>query len=294
MSDNSGQGAIKLLTSEYDYISKYNSDPEGLITPDENITNAQFTQNDDSTWTKVEYESKNPNELPSTVIKTETSNRDLLISQLKNVAIPLDQQIIDLNNQINSKKSLIISTLASAVSAGCSMIQFGFDILNPLVFPLIVDAADVNGTGVAIGAGLTVSQDTATISVYSNVENYSATSFLPSTNQSLSSSNVGNGYQTTVSNNNGSTVSSSYKEINVGLSAPPICATYYDTITTLANEIDSLRAQRDSINFTDLNSVKTEKSSHEVRRWGFNCRDGSISQRQSTISTSIDSINSLG
>ncbi len=294
MADNSGQGAIKLLTSEYDYISKYNSDPDNLITPDENITNAQFTQNDDSTWTKVEYESKNPNELPSTIIETESSNRDLLISQLKNVAIPLDQQIKDLNDQIDSKKSLIVSTIASAVSAGCSMIQFGFNPLDPLVFPLIVNAADVNGTGIAIGAGLTVRQDTATISVYSNVENYSANSFLPIVNQTLSNSNVGNGYQTTVSNNNGSTVSSSYKEIDVGLSTPPICTTYYNTITTLVNEIDALRTQRDTINFTDLNSVKTEKSSHEVRRWGFNCRDGSISQRQSTISTSIDSINSLG
>jgi hypothetical protein len=296
MTNPTGENAIKLLTLEYDYISKYNSDPDNLITPDTNIITTEFNQNDDSTWSKVEYETKNPNELPSTVISKEVSNREQMISDLKEVAKPLDIELKNINDQINSKKSQIISTITSAVSAGCSSIQYGITLVPPFI-TLLSDAADVNGTGVAIGVGVTVRGDVAAIGVYTNIENYSANSFSPIGIENLSSSNLGDGYETLVLDNEGSIISTSYSEIDINPIFPPpnqsTCISYYNTITNLANEIEALRSQRDSINLVELNLIKEEKSGQEVRRWGFNCRDASIEQRKSKISTSIGTIQSI-
>jgi hypothetical protein len=283
MTDSIGESSIKILSSEYDYISKYNFDPDNLIAPEEKIVNTQFIQNDDSTWSKIEYESKNPNELPSIIIDREKSNREEIISNLKDLSKSVDQAVLDFNNQINYKKNLIISTLSAAVSGGCSVTS-----------GINTNAANVNGTGVSIGIGSTVRGDTAYISVYANIENYSATSFGPISTETLSGLNIGNGYQTTVSNNGGSILSSNYEQIDT--SPPfntPTCVSYYNTITTLAQEINNLRTQRDSIDLTNSNLIKSEKSSQEIRRWGFNRRDESISERQLVILTSINAIRSV-
>ena len=283
--------SIKSLEKESAFLENPDQDDPSLIVPSENIVNTEFKQNDDLTWSKFQYETKNPNELHSTIINEDVSQRETLISDLGQISISLDQELLDINNQINSKKSLIISTIASAVSAGCSMIQFTYAFGFPLIPILAVDAADVNGTGVAIGAGLTVSQDTASIKIYPSLSNYATDNPLdPDSTQSLSSGNLGDGYLSFVGSNDGSILSSSYKEIDAGGSTPPICTTYYNTITTLANEIDALRSQRSSTNLASLNIVKKERFNQQLQEWAIKSTDESLNQRQSGISTVIAAI----
>lgn len=290
--------SIKSLEKESAFLENPDQDDPSLIVPDENIVNTEFKQNNDLTWYKVEYETKNPNELHSTIITKDLSQRETLISDLGQISISLDQQLLDINTQINSKKSQIVSTIASAVSAGCSMIQFSYAFGFPLIPILAVDAANVNGTGVAIGAGLTVRQDTASIKIYPSLSDYATDNPLdPDSTQSLSSGNLGDGYLSFVGSNDGSTLSSSYKEIDTSPAIPPpnqsTCNTYYNTITTLANEINALRSQRNSVNLTGLNVVKGERFNQQLQEWAIKSTDESLNQRQVGISTIITAIQSI-
>lgn len=296
-SPNSSE-SIKSLERESAFLENPDQDDPSLIVPSENITKAQAIQNDDSTWSVIQYEEKNPNELHSTIINKDMTQRETLISNLGEVSISLDQELLNINAQINSKKSQIVSTIASAVSAGCSMIQYSFAFGFPLIPILAVDAADVNGTGVAIGAGLTVRQDTASIKIYPSLSNYATDNPLdPDSTQSLSSSNLGDGYLSFVGSNDGSILSSDYKEIDPSpLSPPPnqsTCISYYNTITSLANEINSLRSQRSSVNLSDLNVVKKERFNQQLQEWAIKSTDESLKQRQTGISTVITSIQSV-
>jgi hypothetical protein len=297
MSGNSE--AIKSLEDEYNFLEDPDKDSEDLIIPSENITKAQAIQNEDSTWSVVEYEEKNPNELHSTIVTRDSDNRDKQISDLGQITTELDKQLKDINDQINSKKTQIVSTITTAVGAGCSMIQLGFNILFPLLPPtILVDAGDVNGTGVAIGAGLTVSNDTASLKIYSNLTNYTSDNpFEVDVTESITYSNAGDGYVSFVGNNDGSIVSSNYKEIDTSPLIPPpnqaTCVSYYNTITTLANEINSLRSQRDSLSLSDVNTVKQERLNQQLQDWGVKSTDASVETRRTGISSVIVSIQNL-
>lgn len=287
MPNSSGEEAIISLDGEYDYISKYNLDPEKLIIPPKKITKTTFSQDSKTgKWSKTEIEQINPNTLPSDIRKKEVNDRNKLIKDLTEQAKELDDKLITINTQINNKKSLIISTLASAVSGGCSFTPGG--------------ASNVNGTGIAVGIGSTVITDTANIKVYPKIKNYNATSPFESKDvEGLNSSNSGTGYKTVIGNNDGASLTTTYKTIDPNpifpLLIPPTanCQNLYDKVTTLANEINSLRSQRDSIDLVNLNEIKDEKTGQEVRRWGLAAGDESIANRKNKIRNSQNSIRSI-
>lgn len=296
MSSNSE--AIKYLENESNSLINPERDPEDLIVPDKNITKAQAIQNDDSTWSVVQYEEKNPNELHSTILENNYDRRSKQISDLKEVCVPLDTQLKDINDQINSKKSELMSKLAEAVGAGCSMIQFGFNILNPLSPLLLVDAGDVNGTGISIGAGLSVKSDTASLKKFTSLTNYTTDNpFDPEVTEAITYTNAGDGYVSIVGNNDGSIISSDYKEINTSPLFPPPnqpeCVGYSSAITALAVGINSLRAQRDALNLSAINVVKDEKLTLELEEWGLKSGDVSMETRRTDISNVVTSINNV-
>jgi hypothetical protein len=287
MPNSSGEEAIISLDGEYDYITRYNLDPENLITPPKKITKTTFSQDKKTgRWTKTEREETNPNTLPSDIRKKEVDSRNKLIKDLTEQAKELDDKLISINTQINNKKSLIISTLTSAVSGGCSFTPGG--------------ASNINGTGVAVGIGSTVISDTANIKVYPKIKNYNATSPFESKDvEGLNSSNSGTGYKTVIGNNDGTSLTSTYNTIDPNPLFPPIipptanCQNLYDKITTLANEINSLRSQRDSVDLVNLNEIKDEKTGQEVRRWGLAAGDESIANRKNKIRNSQTSIRNV-
>jgi len=287
MPNSSGEEAFKSLDGEYDYISRYNLDPEKLIIPPEKVTKTTFSQDKKTRkWSKTETKEDNPNVLPSKIRKKEVDSRNKLIQDLTEQAKELDNRLLGLNTQINDKKSLIISTLSSAVSGGCSVTPG--------------DASNINGTGISVGIGSTVIGDTASIKVYTNIKNYDADSpFLPKVVEPLTSSNSGTGYKTVLGNNDGTILSTNYKNINPNPIIPPLipptanCQNLYDKVTLLANELRCLRLERNSINLNDLNEIKDEKTGQEVRRWGLSAGDESIRKRKNKIRNSQTSIKNV-
>ena len=111
--------------------------------------------------------------------------------------------------------------------------------------------------------------------------------------------NSGTGYKTVIGNNDGISLTSSFKTINPNPLFPPLipptanCQNLYDKVTTLANEINSLRSQRDAVDLTNLNEIKDEKTGQEVRRWGLAAGDESIAIRKNKIRNSQTSIRNV-
>lgn len=242
----------------------------------------QVTQNSNGTWNNLVFDQessvKDPDSIPSKV----NEDRNNLIVSYENLASVYDDEMRTYNEQINQKKSQIISIVNTAIGFGCSHVAG--------------DAANING--VACGIGSTIRQDVAVTKIYSNMNNYSANSpFSPVSPESLSPSNSGKGFENSVSNNTGAIVGSNYRFINglkvtffpPGTSSDATCISYRDQINTLASEIVTLRGQRDQY-LSQVNDLKKLKTKQELLKWGNNQSDSSSSEYITQLRSSIASI----
>jgi len=282
MTTGAPKQVIKYLQDDLNSLDTYNTN-QIKETPTETLTLKDISQNPDGTWNQNDNIIENPVQLPITKKRSDIEDLENKIESFRESAEILDRKILDLNNQINYKKSQIVSLVSSAVGLGCSVgsLIFGSD-------PLIVNS-------VQIGFGRTVYQDQANNKIYSGLTDYSARNpFISDSTVALSISNVGDGYVTVTSNNDGSSVGI-YRTVNTINHPVPVTATcvgYASSIDSIAAELTGLRSQRD-LYLTDLNNIKDGKLGEEIILWGEKSADERIDIIKTDTKNLMNSISSV-
>jgi len=282
MTTGAPKQVIKYLQDDLNSLDTYNTN-QIKETPTETLTLKDISQNPDGTWNQNDNIIENPVQLPITKKRSDIEDLENKIESCRESAEILDRKILDLNNQINYKKSQIVSLVSSAVGLGCSVgsLIFGSD-------PLIVNS-------VQIGFGRTVYQDQANNKIYSGLTDYSARNpFISDSTVALSISNVGDGYVTVTSNNDGSSVGI-YRTVNTIDHPVPVTATcvgYASSIDSIAAELTGLRSQRD-LYLTDLNNIKDGKLGEEIILWGEKSADERIDIIKTDTKNLMNSISSV-
>lgn len=282
MTTGAPKQVIKYLQEDLNSLNTYGVN-EIKETPTETLTYKDISQNPDGTWNSNDNIVENPVQLPITKKRSDIEDLENKIESFRQSAGILDQKILDLNNQINYKKSQIVDLVAAAVGLGCSvgLTTTSFD-------PLIVN-------GVQIGFGSSIYQDQAKNKIYSGLTDYSARNpFTSDTTITLSSSNIGNGYGSITSNNDGSNVGIYRSVFTIGHPVPvsTTCVGYASSIDSIAAELTSLRSQRDSY-LSNVNVVKDGKLGEEIILWGEKSADGRIETIKSDTTSLMNSINSV-
>ncbi len=282
MTTGAPKEVLKYLQEDLDSLNTYNTN-QIEETPTETLTYKEISQNTDGTWTQNDSIVENPVKLPLDQKRADILDLENKIASFKESAAILDRKILDLNNQINFKKSQIVSLVASAVGLGCSV-----GLTTTSSAALIVNS-------VQIGFGSTVYQDQAKNKVYSGLTDYTARNpFTSDSTVTLSASNVGDGYGSITSNNDGSNVGIYRTVFTVGhpggISAT--CVGYASSIDSIAAELTALRSQRDSY-LTNINTVKDGKLGEEIILWGEKSADGRIDALKTSTTSLMNSINTI-
>lgn len=282
MTTGAPKEVLKYLQEDLDSLNTYNTN-QIEETPTETLTYKEISQNTDGTWTQNDSIVENPVKIPLDQKRADILDLENKIASFKESAAILDRKILDLNNQINFKKSQIVSLVTSAVGLGCSV-----GLTTTSSAALIVNS-------VQIGFGSTVYQDQAKNKVYSGLTDYTARNpFTSDSTVTLSASNVGDGYGSITSNNDGSNVGIYRTVFTVGhpggISAT--CVGYASSIDSIAAELTALRSQRDSY-LTNINTVKDGKLGEEIILWGEKSADGRIDALKTSTTSLMNSINTI-
>jgi len=274
----------------------------------------KISQNPNGTWNEVLSEEASPVSSQDSLLSAFSKKRNDTIAAYKDLASIYDAEMLKFNNQINQKKNQIVSLVQSGITTGC-LAQTPTS-ATVTVTTSVPGADDIGG--VAVGIGSTVKRDQVSLSIYSNITNYSADSpFNPSATVGLAATNLGTGYINAVSNNSGTVLSETYRFITTvyqdhftyltttlnanGTTSPIIpeptgaattatfCVGIGTSIISIAAEISLLRNQRDKF-LSQINDLKELKTKQEVLNWGDNQGDASLEQYNTKLQNAITSI----
>ena len=266
------------------------------------ILNVQsVSQNPDGSWNQQLTQQASPVQDQGAIENQITTDQNNAIISYEELGAVYDAEMLRINNEISDKKSLIVSLVTDAISAGCTSKRPTGLVAAGSSITFIPGAEDIGG--VAVGVGSTVSNDKISIKIYPSLSNYSTdTPYDPDTTEQLSTSNYGKGYANVVSNNGGSGLSTSYRFISSETAAhsPPlfvsfpalsaaeiaVCAGYGASIINIANEIELLREERDA-DLDRINDLKELKTREEVQRWGYNQGDSGLDEYNTLLESAI-------
>jgi len=274
----------------------------------------RISQNPNGTWNEVLSDEASPVSSQDSLLSAFSKKRNDTIAAYKDLVSIYDTEMLRFNDQINQKKNQIVSLVQSGITTGClAKIPTSAGVAATMSVP---GADDIGG--VAVGIASTVRSDQVSLSIYSNITNYSADSpFNPSTTVGLSTSNLGTGYRNAVSNNSGSVLSETYRfittvyqdhftHLTTGITTMGVvfnitpqpagaattatfCVGIGTSIISIAAEIDDLRDQRDQF-LSQINDLKELKTKQEVLKWGDNQGDASLTQYNTQLQSAITSI----
>jgi len=248
---SSSKEIIKSLETQVLRINEYGNTGIGVSIP-QKVKSQEAVPLDNGEYVLKDVESDNPVKDPN-VIKTErVTELENTIDAYQDSASILDKKILDLNDSINAKKLEIVNIVTDAIGAGCSYIYAIPSSQDPLVFNTII-----------VGLGRTVYSDEAQYKSYDNLTNFSARNpFETDSENNLTISTLGSGYQTITSNNTGSSVG-----LGATIQGGAPCVAYASTINSIATEIAALRIERDSY-ISNVNTLKDGKLDEEILYWG--------------------------
>ena len=291
---------LDTLKKDNDELKKIGTDGSPEIQPVRNYEKRDVIQNDDGTWGETITEEESPVKKDIEQRASELAGFKTMAANYKNLSKIGDNKVLQILAEIADKKSGIVTTVQTAVSAGCSVLTG-----NGLWGPVTVG-------GVVLGPANTqtlyntdypqLSKDTAFILTYDNLDNYQADApFTGTTSSTLTQNNVGAGFSTGCVVNNGGTVGM-YKTITTDISVGGACAVYLARVNTLASEIDALR---DSLGtdwtagtyvgvLKDTNQVKDKKTGSETMVWSYKNEDEESQQQQQVNNNLITSVESQG
>jgi hypothetical protein len=271
---------------ELNFTKNYKKDTSDVKLPSK-LENKQIVENSDGTWSESTIVKNKPYESINEITNNTINERNALIENYENLITPFDKELYNYNEQINQKKIEISNLVSQAVSFGCST-------LSPVVGSALTPGSENIG-GVSCGIGSTILSDQALIGIYPNLSKYdSENPFDPDSDENLSPSNYGKGYESFTKNNSGNSISSLYKYIspislNHPISIANSCVGISSSIINLANEIVTLRQLRDQ-NIEKINILKNDKNGEEVRRWGTKQSEFQVNSRKRKLNSLISNI----
>ena len=238
--------ALDTLRKNNEELKKIGTDGSPDIQPVRTYEKKEVVENDDGSWgeTIIEEESRVKKDIEQRSNELEGFETD--VTNYKNLAKIGDSKILSILNEINDKKQEILTTVDTAVSAGCTYF------LGDGTKTSSVNSGPVTVSGVVLGPANTqteyntnypvISTDTGFVLTYDGLDNPASDSpFSGTTSSTLTGTNVGTGFSTGCVLNNGSMLeaggSSQFKIIRGTDGAT--CAGYLNTINTLASEIDT-------------------------------------------------------
>lgn len=265
MANDNVTSAVSSLQEDLDFSSLYGKDTsEGTVVA-KTIENVEIRRNEQGKWEKTVTEQKFPAKKDVNARADELEYYENATKNLTEICAESDKELFDIVTQINSKKQLIMTTISSALSAGCSCV------LAPAI-----------ANGVTIGIGSTVHTDYASINEYSNISGNSQNPFGSDNEKELTSDRLGNGYKTNFEVNGGVGIGS-YRNVT-GLTAfglpSPQCLSFKNTIDSAATEIASLRSSINGQLINETNTIKDKKTEYELFAWSYKNTDNLVSQQR--------------
>ena len=230
-------------------------------------------QGSDGKWVESQETNAQPGKKSKQVRDDRLAKDEQDVQNYKDLASISDSDLYNKVTQINEKKNQIITLINAAAGIGCS--------------------SGITTSPGYIGITSFVTTDSAKIKKY-QFDNYSTNNPFVSSTVSLSSSNLGDGYQTTFAINGGSDVGS-YKTVyydaayQVITDGETICSGYASSITTLISEIQTLQSQIDQNLISDTNTLKSKKTDSELFVWGQKRQETKLQQQK----TENDNIKTL-
>ena len=284
--------AFNLLKNLENQYTKYdNQDRDTLAetntTLPEVVRKRDVTQNSNGSWNAVTADDPKPFTSPTSLYKGVVDEIDDNIKQYKKILRPFDVQFNNLNQEINSKKSLIISLVNTAISSGCTYLPG--------------DAGNIGG--IACGIGSTIYNDSASVTYYPNLTRDSApaSKIFKRKTEPLEPSLFTKGFENTYKNNSGGSVGDYYyipedPNLHIFLSFPLLttaqrqtCAGYGVSIVNIAQELVDLRSKRNSL-ISEINSLKEDKTSEEIVDWGANRQKNNAKSAKKKLTRQINNI----
>jgi len=299
--------ALDSLTKENEKLGKGGTDGSPDITPVRNYERRNVIQNDDGTWGETITEEESPVKKDIEQRDNELKGFETDAANYKNLAKIGDNKVIQIIDEINDKKLGILTTVNTAVSAGCTYF------VGDGTKTSLVNSGPVTVGGVILGPANTqtvyntdypqLSNDKSFILTYDNLDNYQADApFTGITSSTLTQNNVGTGFSTGCIVNTGAAIeaggNTQFKIIKG--TEGGACAGYLNTINTLASEIDALR---DSLGtdwaagsyvgvIKDTIDVKDMKTGSETMIWSYRNDDEESKKQQESNNSLINSIES--
>lgn len=230
-------------------------------------------QGSDGKWVESQETNAQPGKKSKQVRDDRLAKDEQDAQNYKDLAIISDSDLYNKVTQINEKKNEIITLINDAIGIGCS--------------------SGITTSPGYIGITSFVTTDSAKIKKY-QFDNYSTNNPFVSSTVSLSSSNLGDGYQTIFAINGGSDVGL-YKTITYNavhqiiVDGETICSGYASSITTLISEIQTLQSQVDRNLISDTNTLKSKKTDSELFVWGQKRQETKLQQQK----TENDNIKTL-
>lgn len=265
---------------------KYFEDPTEGIKPVKETEQVEIIQNPQGKWEK---RTNTVNYNLTTNSESRQNEHDFYINQTKDleeVSSVADQALLNIISDVNTYKQLIVSTINTAVSAGCSA-----DISN----------ADAAPGGVIIGIGSDVYGDYGGIKRYEGLDDYNSDiPFKSDQEVSLTQSTVGKGYRTLYElNSQKATNYGKYRTLTgIGTTTPdppgfnPLtCTDALASIVSIAASISALRAEINDSQINASNDIKTKKTESELFVWGYGNTEVRINEQISTNQGVITGIN---
>lgn len=286
MNNDTPARVINSIGEENFNHKKFFENPTEGISPVKETEQIEVVRNEQGKWEKR----------TSTINYDQTSNSESreiehnFYKQQKNdleeMASVADEALLNIISDINTNKQLIISTINTAVSAGCAS---------------TINATNAAPGGVTIGIGSDVYGDYAGIKKYEGLDDYGSDSpFKSDQEQSLTQSTLGKGYRTLYEiNSQKATNYGKYRTITgAAATTAPIgfntatCSSAVSTIVSIAADISNLRSQINDSQINASNDIKTKKTESELFDWGYGSSGNQINSQISKNQGVINSINS--
>jgi len=289
---------LDTLKKDNEELKKTGTDGTPEIQPVRNYEKRDVIENDDGTWGETITEEESPVKKDIEQRDNELKGFETDAANYKNLAKIGDNKVLQILAEIADKKSGIVTTVQTAVSAGCSVLV-GDGLWGPVTVGGVV-LGPANTQTVYNTDYPQLSKDTAFILTYDNLDNYQADApFTGETSSTLTQNNVGAGFSTGCVVNNGGPVGM-YKTITTDISVGGACAVYLARVNTLASEIDALR---DSLGtdwaagsyvgvLKDTIDVKDMKTGSETMIWSYRNDDEESKKQQQLNNNLIASIES--
>ena len=251
-----------------------------------------IVQNVDGSWSETILQEESPAKKDVQERANELIGHETDATNYENLAKIGDNKVLEILGQINAKKLEILTTVNTAVSAGCTYFV-GDGTKTSLV--------NSNTQTVYNTDYPQITEDSVKLYEYDDLNNYSSDApFSGISSAVITGTNVGTGFSTACFANFGATIeaggNTQFKIIKG--TEGGACANYLNTINTLASEIGTLR---DSLGtdwaagsyvgvLKDTNQVKDKKTDSELFVWAYKSSDNRIQEKQTSNNSLISTI----